>query len=549
MISRRDLLKLGGLAGLGLTGTAGLSGCGNEPDQTGSLRRSGADLPQPFTLPIRKPEVLQPTGRLSDGTDHYRVAARTAEVEILPGRRTAILGYQGTFPGPTIETRRDRAVAVEHVNELSVPIVVHLHGGQVPAISDGFPTDLVLPRHGTGGRTGQRSTAGSTDGSTDGSMHDSMGDSMDGSMMDGVMPDPQANIVSGSRVYRYPGRQRAATLWYHDHRMDFTGPAVYRGLAGFHLIRDAEEDALDLPQGERELPLMLTDRAFDADGQLDYPALDPAMTGEPGVDDDFMEGVLGDVILVNGTPWPVAEVDAARYRLRWLNASNARRYQLVLDPPPPGGRGFQQIGSDGGLLAGPVGLDQLSMAPAERLDVVVDFARYRVGTKVTVRNRRGRDSTADVMQFVVARAAADPSRVVTALPAIERLQRSAVTTTRRFRFRRGTVGRHPGWLINNRPFDPGRPVATIRAGATELWRIGTDVHHPVHVHLSAFQVASRNGHSPDAADAGWKDTVDLRPAEYADLLVRFPNLPGRYVLHCHNLEHEDMAMMATFVIS
>jgi hypothetical protein len=117
MISRRDLLKLGGLAGLGAVGTAGLGGCGSssDPDQTGQLLRSGADLPTPFTLPLKLPAVLSPTERLSDGSDLYRVTSRTAEVEILPGRRTAILGYQGTFPGPTIETRRDRAVAVEHV--------------------------------------------------------------------------------------------------------------------------------------------------------------------------------------------------------------------------------------------------------------------------------------------------------------------------------------------------------------------------------------------------------------------------------------------------
>jgi len=517
MISRRDLLKVGGLAGLGALGLAGCGG--SDPEQTGQLLRSGADLPKPFTQPLTIPTVLPPTERLSDGSDLYRVTSRAAQVEILPGRRTAILGYQGTFPGPTIETRRDQPVAVEHLNELSVPIVVHLHGGQVPAASDGFPTDLVLPRTGA---TGAHSMS---------------------------MVDDRADIVTGSRIYRYPSRQPAATLWYHDHRMDFTGPAVYRGLAGFHLIRDDEEDALHLPRGERELPLMLTDRAFDDDAQFDYPAIDSSMTGEPGVEDDYMEGVTGDVILVNGTPWPVAEVDAARYRLRWLNASNARRYRLVLDPPPPGGSGFQQIGSDAGLLDAPVGLDSLTMAPAERFDVIVDFGRYPVGTRVTVRNQLGKGTTADVMRFVVARAAPDESRKLLVMNKIERLQRSAVTNSRSFRFRRGVVGRRAGWRINDLPFDPTRPVATIQAGSTELWRIGTDVHHPVHIHLSPFQVASRNGQAPSASDAGWKDTIDLRPAEYADLLVRFPDLPGRYVMHCHNLEHEDMAMMAAFEVT
>ena len=544
MITRRDLLKFGGLAGLGVVG---LTGCSTtDPEQTGQLLSSGADLPEPFTLPLKLPAVLKPTERLSDGSDLYRVTSRAAQIEILPGRRTAILGYEGTFPGPTIETRRDQPVAVEHVNDLTVPIVVHLHGGQVPAASDGFPTDVILPRTDT-------STSGSTTTSTAGSTTTSTAKSTSSSASHGShsqsMPDDRADVVTGSRIYRYPTRQPAATLWYHDHRMDFTGPAVYRGLAGFHLIRDDAEDALDLPRGERELPLMVADRAFDDDGQLDYPAVDPSMTGEPGVEDDYMEGVIGDVILVNGTPWPLAEVEAARYRLRWLNASNARRYQLVLDPPPSGGSGFLQIGSDGGLLDAPIGLDSLTMAPAERFDVIVDFARYPVGTKVTVRNQLGRDGTADVMQFVVARAAPDDSRAKLVLPKIERLQRSAVTNTRVFKFRRGVVGRRPGWRINDLPFDPMRPVATVRAGVTELWRIGTDVHHPVHIHLSPFQVASRNGREPGASDGGWKDTIDLRPAEYADLLVRFPDLPGRYVMHCHNLEHEDMAMMATFEVT
>jgi spore coat protein A len=525
MPTRRDVLKLGAWAGLGLAGTSTLSGCGGpgtDPGQTGRLLTSGADLPTPFTRPLTRPAVLRATGRAGDGTDLYQVSAQVADAEILPGVRTSILGYQGTFPGPTIETRRDRAVAIEHINELAVPTVVHLHGGRVPSASDGFPTDLVLPRSANGGMN-----------------------SPDGTMS---MPDPKADIATGSRVYRYPQNQRAATLWYHDHRMDFTGPGVYRGLAGFHLIRDDEEDALDLPAGERELPLMLSDRAFDGDGQFDYPAIDPSMNGVAGVNNDYMDGVTGDVILVNGRPWPIAEVDAVRYRLRWLNASNARRYQLVLEPPPPGGHGFQHIGSDGGLLSAPIGLDSLIIAPGERYDVVVDFSRYPVGTEVTVRNQLGRKSTANVLRFVVTRTATDASRVPPTLSTIERLQRSAVQNVRTFVFRRGVVANRQGWRINDLPFDPAFPMATIRAGSTELWRITTDVHHPVHIHLAPFQVVSRQGRPPRASDTGWKDTLDLLPKETAELLVRFPALPGRYVIHCHNLEHEDMAMMASFLI-
>nr|BFE85350.1 hypothetical protein GCM10020093_079510 [Planobispora longispora] len=126
--------------------------------------------------------------------------------------------------------------------------------------------------------------------------------------------------------------------------MDFTAPQVWRGLAGFLLVRDDEDDALPLPKGERDIPLMICDRAFEEDGSFRYPSRDRSLLVTPGVEDAYMEGVEGDVILVNGAPWPVLEVDAARYRLRLLNASNARRYRLALTP----GGGFVQVGGDQG---------------------------------------------------------------------------------------------------------------------------------------------------------------------------------------------------------
>src|SRR5690606_5769142 len=121
----------------------------------------------------------------------------------------------------------------------------------------------------------------------------------------------------------------------------------YRGLAGFHLIRDDEEEALGLPYGERDIPLMIADRAFGEDGSFAYPSIDPSLSDEPGVKKEYMSGVLGDCILVNGAPWPELEVSATRYRFRILNASNARRYELALDPPKAP---FIQVGSDQGLL-------------------------------------------------------------------------------------------------------------------------------------------------------------------------------------------------------
>jgi FtsP/CotA-like multicopper oxidase with cupredoxin domain len=326
--------------------------------------------------------------------------------------------------------------------------------------------------------------------------------------------------------------------------MDFTGPAVYRGLAGFHLVRDDVEDALPLPHGERELPLMICDRAFDEDGSFAYPGLDQEMRSVPGVRPEWMEGVLGDVVLVNGAPWPVHEVDAARYRLRLLNASNARRYRVVLTVPGGADLPLTQIGSDGGLLAEPVRHQSIELAPGERFDVVVDFTELPVGTEVTMTNGLGSGGTGRIMRFVVARKASDDSAVPDRLADVEPLTVPSGATRRTFRFNRGLVGDHRGWTINGLPFAPGSSLADSPLGEVEVWRLVTDVHHPVHVHLDPFQVVARNGKGPGAYDGGWKDTVDVRPAEVVDIAVRFTDYAGRYVMHCHNLEHEDMAMMA-----
>lgn len=239
-------------------------------------------------------------------------------------------------------------------------------------------------------------------------------------------------------------------------------------------------------------------------------------------------------------------MDRARYRLRLLNASNARLYRLELDPQPSGGGALVQIGSDGGLLAAPVAHDGIEIAPAERFDVVVDFSRFAPGTSVRLMNRFGTDRDRDVMRFdVSSRSVTDDSAVPDRLATVERLDPAAAVTTRTFGFRRS---RNDGWTINNQPYQPGRVLARPALGTTEIWRLFTDVHHPVHVHLGQFQVLSRNRAAPGPYDGGWKDTVDLRPAETAEVLVRYTEYPGTYMLHCHNLEHEDMAMMADFVV-
>lgn len=497
-MNRRTFLAL-------LGGAVVVAGCG-QPGQTGEHLASAVPLPEPFRVPLPIPPVAREAA-----PDRYLITQRVAEQEILPGFRTPILGYDGVFPGPTIESRTGREIVVRHRNELPVPTVVHLHGGHVAPEHDGWPLDLVLPVGDTSSWTGHHGMTGA--------------------------------LAAGERDHRYPMDQRAATLWYHDHRMDFTGPAVYRGLAGFHLVRDEVEDALALPRDEREIPLMICDRSFDADGAFAYPALDRGMRSLPGVEAGWMEGVLGDVVLVNGAPWPVHDVDAARHRLRILNASGARRYRLALQVPGGPDLPMTQIGSDGGLLAAPIIHDAIDVASAERFDVVVDFAGLPVGTEVTMTNLLGTGRTRDVMRFRVVRAARDDSSVPDHLAEVERLVVPAGAPVLRFDFTRGPT--HADWTINGRRFDPDVVEAEAPLGEVQVWRFTSDVHHPVHVHLDPFQVLRRGARGPGPFDGGWKDTVDVRPGEIVDVAVRFTDHRGRYVLHCHNLEHEDMAMMAT----
>jgi spore coat protein A len=296
---------------------------------------------------------------------------------------------------------------------------------------------------------------------------------------------------------------------------------------------------MPLPAGDREIPLVIADRAFAADGSFLYPALQDG----PGVESAYMEGVIGDVILVNGAPWPVLEVDAARYRFRVLNASNARRYELALDPGPAR---FVQIGSDGGLLGAPVEHQTLVVAPAERFDVVVDFSQYQPGTEVTLVNKLDSGRTGQVMRFKVVRKATDDSNVPAKLSSYAAVPEPSGLVHRKWRFRRGDAGDHKGWTINGKAFDPKVMQAQVKLDQYEVWSFITDVHHPVHVHLAPFQVLRRGGAKPAPSDAGWKDTVDIRPAEVVDVLVKFSAHKGKYLIHCHNLEHEDMAMMAAF---
>jgi FtsP/CotA-like multicopper oxidase with cupredoxin domain len=445
-----------------------------------------------FAVPLAIPPTIAPT-RSEGTTDFYDVTEFATVATILPGRRTPVWTYNGTTPGPTFDTVKGRVSRVTITNHLGVPTTTHLHGGDTPPQFDGHPLDLVQP--GT------------------------------------------------SFTHVYPGDNSAATLWYHDHAIHATGRNVYMGLAGMFIVRDDVELGLGLPKGPPfEVPLVVQDRLFNPDGSLFYPEKEPGLP--------VRQGAFGDVILVNGTPFPFLRVQRRKYRFRLLNGSNARFYQFELSTGDP----ITVIGSDGGFLEHPVETPSLFMAEAERYDVVIDFAKYPVGTKIVLRNTIAPDPFGDpvdpdkiraVMRFdVVADATSDfdipadlgPGPIANAADAIR---------TRDWEFER----RDGAWVINDELFAADRIDAFPQFGTTEIWRFINKSGgwlHPIHPHLVEFRILDRNGRPPKPYETGPKDVVALGPNETIRVAMKFVDFRGTYVFHCHNIEHEDHDMMTQF---
>jgi len=455
------------------------------------LARRGSPLAEsrpsvePFRIALPIPPVLAPV-RSDSAADYYEIVQREAITEIIPGVRTRIWGYNGIAPGPTIEARRGRTVVVTHTNRLDRPTVVHLHGGVTRSESDGFPTDGLTP-----GET---------------------------------------------RALRYDNIGRPATLWYHDHSWRGAGRNLYMGLAGLYLVKGDSDVDEQLPNGRYDIPLMLQDRSFTSDGELAY-------------DHDGHRGAVGRVMLVNGAPWPVLEVAARKYRFRIVNASNATPVRLALSARQP----LLQIATDQGLLPSPAPLSSIGLSMGERTEVVIDFSVYPIGTRVVLLNQRGDRTLGRIMRFDVVRAERDDSKVPERLADFEPLSPLHATRTRTFVFSgRPTVSIPPGvqWVINNERFDPNRVDADPQFGDIEVWRfvnrsfLGRTMMHPVHTHLAPFQILRRNGDPPLRQEGGWKDTVAIEDGEEVDVIVRWSGYRGRYLLHCHNLEHENHSMMA-----
>jgi len=370
---------------------------------------------------------------------------------------------------------------------------------------------------------------------------------------DGHPSDPIG--PGATKTYVLGNRQNARTQWYHDHVEHATATNVYAGLSGFYLIDDAVDDALPLPKGEFDIPLCIQDRLFNSDGTLNYPA----SASSDG-------GLMGNVLVVNGKAQPFFQVAARKYRFRILNGSNARPYQLSLS----NGQSFQLIATEGGLIEAPITMTSLSVWPAERYEIVIDFAP--VGTSIVLNNTLGSGSTSQIMRFDVARAAVDDS----AVPAVLRHHADQAdathlattvanaTVTRTWKFGKTWDG---VYVINGQVYDRNRIDAQPHPGDTEIWvfKNGFGWSHPVHVHLTNFMILDRNGQPPPSNENGlWKETVVLNPGETVRVLMKWPAVPSRpslpmlpaagsftnrYVFHCHNLGHEDHDMMSQFRVA
>jgi spore coat protein A len=497
------------------------------------------DLP-PFVDELPLPQRVH--------ANHGKLQIRMREIHAKVHRdvpATRMWSYGETALAPLIEARANHPLQVEWVNDLptkhflpidhslhgcgrdlpEVRAIVHVHGARVPRKDDGYPDDW---------------------------------------------------FVSGkSRTGLFPLQQEAATLWYHDHAMGLSRLNIYAGLFGLFLVRDQAEEALHLPSGKYEVPLILYDRNFTDDGQLYYPtSVDP--------EHPWVSEFSGDAILVNGKIRPFFEVEPRVYRFRVVNAANSRFFALSLVasqgtmkigdrtvPASPAAQGFQQIGSDQGLLAAPAELKSVLLAPAERGDFLIDFSSF-AGQQLHLRT-----GAFDILQFRVGPASAGALATAPALALkrplrpVHRLAESSSVLTRTITLNeyQDAVGNSMVMLLNRKPWhDPvtERP----RLNTTEIWEFVnlTEDTHPMHLHLVRFQILDRRTFDvfanlthkemkftspvlpPEPNELGWKDVVQCPAGEVTRIIVKFEGYPGDYLYHCHILEHEANDMMRPFQV-
>jgi spore coat protein A len=470
-------------------------------------------------------------GNPSTHVPYYRIAMRQFQAKVhrdVPP--TTFWGYEGSCPGPTFEARRGQSILVEWANELprkhflpidhtlhgaeaekpEVRTVVHLHGGKTGPESDGYPEDWFVP--------------------------------------------------GKSATCHYPNQQEATSLFYHDHAMGITRLNAVTGLMGLYLIRDEFEVSLHLPKGAYEIPLVIFDRSFRPDGQMYYP-----VSGKPGA--PWVSEYYGSAILVNGRIFPYLEVEPRKYRFRLLNSSNGSFYRLSLSEEgttTSDSLDFFQIGSEQGFLEAPAKISTLILGPGERADLIVDFSG-RAGKELFLRT-----DAAVFMQFrVSSQRVNDDSSLPSALRPIPRIPENTAVATRELTIAdyQNRLGQSSVMLLNGRHWD--MPVTeTPVLNSTEIWSFInlTDDSHPIHLHMVRFQVLDRRPFDLTvyqltrkivytgppvmlaANEMGWKDTVRVDPMTVTRIIVKFEGFTGRYVWHCHMLEHEDNEMMRPYQV-
>jgi len=457
--------------------------------------------------------------------------ATVTESPVLPGRPTPVWTFQGrlvkgdawhlvdsggSYLGPTIRVRRGQKIRILFYNELPEESIIHWHGLHVPAEMDGHPRDVIAP-----GR---------------------------------------------KFVYEFEVRNRAGTYWYHPHPHERTGAQVYGGLAGLFIVTDDEEQSLALPDGPFDLPLVIQDRTFDDNNGLVY------LTHHM----ERMTGFLGNRILVNGRPRYTRQVVSRPYRLRILNGSNSRIYNLAWSD----GRPLTVIGSDGGLLPSPLERSSVILGPAERVEIWADFSGMGKGDEVTLVSgaldlgplssmtgpggMRGpttggrflpNGAPFAVARFEISHTEKSSLRLPGKLSEFSPDDTDEIVnrnTPRQFHI----AMNHMRGVINNRVFEMTRVAddEVVKRGTREVWefinRGGMPaLPHPMHVHGLQFRVLGRLGALYSGyMDEGWKDTVMLMPGERVRLMMRFEDYDGLFLYHCHNLEHEDMGMMRNYYV-
>jgi len=462
---------------------------------------------------------------------------------------STVWGFDGLVPGPLFQAKYGEPIMVRfhnHLPSVSIPqnfgiaeITTHLHNAHTPSESDGNPVNYFN------------------------SINDPNAINPLG-FKDQHYPNVLAGYTAQGNLVGDP-REALSSLWYHDHHLDFTAQNVYRGMFGCYTLFDDQDTGnettgLRLPSGKYDVPIFFHDVIFDRDCQ-------------PVFDLFNLDGILGDRFCANGAIQPTLKVDKRRYRFRLYNPGPSRWYEFALwdgTALVP----FWQISSDGNLLTQAVQVTSARIAVAERIDIIVDFSKVRSSRlyivnrleQVSGRGPTGRvlDPGVPVVQINIGSAARDDSVDPAAAPLMMRklpdsdfgalLARAAKAKTRIWEFNRG----NGAWTVNGKLFDENVVSAAIDQESEEVWVIknsGGDWRHPVHIHFEEHRVLSCNGvlakpgvQSNGCIDYARKDVIPLNTNEEVRVFMRFRDMKGRYVMHCHNVVHEDHAMMVRWDI-